>query len=130
LNTLIETQKQDIEQLRQEIQKLRLGVNQGVRPLPDEEHASADAVQGRVVVKLPQDARLYVDDEACPLTSDTRSFPTPELEPGQAYVYELRVEMTTKDGKTVKQSKQIIVRAGKETVVKFDDPRKTQVAGR
>ena len=37
----------------------------------------------RVTVKLPSDARLYVDGVLCPLKSATRSFNTPELVAGQ-----------------------------------------------
>ena len=55
----------------------------------------------RVTVKLPADARLYVDDVLCPLTSTTRSFNTPELEAGRPYYYTLKAEFVN-DGQTRK----------------------------
>ena len=53
----------------------------------------------RVTVKLPADARLYVDNVVCPLSSDTRTFNTPELEVGRSYFYTLKAEVI-RDGET------------------------------
>ncbi len=53
----------------------------------------------RVTVKLPADARLYVDGVPCPLTSATRSFDTPELDAGRSYYYTLKAEVV-RDGET------------------------------
>src|SRR5260370_38656283 len=41
----------------------------------------------RIPVKLPSDARLFVDDVACPLNSAERAFGRPRLEPGRRYFY-------------------------------------------
>jgi uncharacterized protein (TIGR03000 family) len=87
-------------------------------------HATA-----RVVVKLPEDARLFVDNDPCPLTSAERSFDTPELQPGVTYHYTIRAELT-REGQVVKQSKRVTVRAGQETVVEFGEMRLTAAVGR
>lgn len=72
----------------------------------------------QLVVKLPREARLFVDNVACPLTSSTRSFKTPALEPGRKYFYTIRAEMV-RDGQTISQSQRVIVAAGQNVNVNF-----------
>jgi uncharacterized protein (TIGR03000 family) len=110
----------EIRALKQEIRKL-----QGVKP-KEETAAPAPA---NVVVKLPADARLFVDDDPCPLTSAERSFKTPELQPGVTYHYTIRAEVT-RDGRAVKESKRVTVRAGEETVVQFGEMSPVAAASR
>ncbi len=74
----------------------------------------------RVTVKLPADARLYVDDVLCPLTSTTRSFNTPELEAGRPYYYTLKAEFVN-DGQTRAKTRRVVVEAGKQVTVEFED---------
>jgi uncharacterized protein (TIGR03000 family) len=89
----------------------------------DSENDKEDQVNVRpdratVVVSLPADAKLYVDDTFCPLTSEKRSFRTPRLEAGRNYYYTLRVEMV-REGKAVKKSRRVYVAAGKKVKVDF-----------
>lgn len=92
------------------------------------ESATADftklATQGkdsaRITVKLPSDARLYVDETLCPMTTDTRSFTTPELQAGQKYYYTLKAEVV-RGGETRTARKRVIVEAGKDVAVEFTD---------
>ena len=72
----------------------------------------------RITVHLPTDATLYVDKVYCPLTSATRSFNTPALEPGREYFYTLRAEIT-RDGQTQVQSQRVVVSAGRRVNVEF-----------
>jgi uncharacterized protein (TIGR03000 family) len=74
----------------------------------------------RVIVQLPADARLYVDDQPMETTSARRVFRTPALEPDQIYYYELRGEIV-REGKTLSQSKRILIRAGEEAHVSLGD---------
>ncbi len=74
----------------------------------------------RVTVKLPADARLYVDGVACTLTSASRSFNTPDLNAGQRYYYTLKAEVT-RNGETVAKSQRVLVEAGKDVTVEFKD---------
>jgi uncharacterized protein (TIGR03000 family) len=69
---------------------------------------------------LPADARLYVDGQLANLTSGTRAFSTPPLEPDRDYSYTITAD-ATRDGETVSQSKRIIVRAGEATRVTFNE---------
>jgi uncharacterized protein (TIGR03000 family) len=80
---------------------------------PDEEPAPA-----HVTVRLPEDARLRVDGVVCPLTSGTRKFDTPELEPGRKYFYTLTAEVV-RDGLPVSESRRVLLQAGKEAQVDF-----------
>jgi uncharacterized protein (TIGR03000 family) len=83
----------------------------------------------RVTVKLPADARLFVDDVACPLTSAERTFETPRLEAGRRYFYNMRAEVV-RDGQTRTQSKRVEVQAGLPVSVTFSDLGAVQAASR
>jgi uncharacterized protein (TIGR03000 family) len=74
----------------------------------------------RVTVKLPSDARLFVDNVLCPLTSATRSFDTPALDAGRSYYYTLKAEVV-RDGEKHTASQRVVVEAGKQVVVQFKD---------
>jgi uncharacterized protein (TIGR03000 family) len=91
--------------------------------------AAPPAAAARVTVRLPEDARLYVDDVLCALTSGQRSFETPKLEPGRAYYYTLKAEVV-RNGRTESESKRIVVHAGKETAVTFGAAAPVQAAQR
>jgi uncharacterized protein (TIGR03000 family) len=74
----------------------------------------------KITVQLPADAKLFVDDKLCTLTSDTRTFETPKLETGKKYGYTLRAE-AARDGKTVQAVRKVVMTAGEAVTVKFDD---------
>jgi uncharacterized protein (TIGR03000 family) len=74
----------------------------------------------RLIVQVPADARLYVDDQPMSTKSARRTFRTPELNPGQTYYYIVRAELV-RDGKTYNQTRQILVRAGDEIQTSFPD---------
>jgi uncharacterized protein (TIGR03000 family) len=80
---------------------------------PDEEPAPA-----HVTVRLPADAQLQVDGVVCTLTSGTRKFDTPELEPGRKYFYTLKAEVV-RDGRPVSESRRVLLEAGKDVQVDF-----------
>jgi uncharacterized protein (TIGR03000 family) len=80
--------------------------------------ASEGKDTARVTVKLPADARLYVDGVRCPLTSATRSFDTPELDAGRSYYYTLKAEVD-RDGATRTDTQRVLVEAGKQVTVEF-----------
>ena len=68
---------------------------------------------------LPADAKLYVDNVLCTLTSSQRSFATPKLAPGQKYYYTLRVELS-QNGQTMSRSQQVTLQAGQHVQVNFN----------
>jgi uncharacterized protein (TIGR03000 family) len=69
-----------------------------------------------IIVSLPADAKLIVDDTVTTSTSASRVLTTPELELGQDYHYNLKAEVVL-DGKTVTMAKRVAVRAGEQTSV-------------
>lgn len=76
--------------------------------------------KAKLVVELPANAKLFIDDMPMKAEAGVRSFNTPTLEPGQAYYYMVRVE-TMKDGKPVSETRRIIVRAGQIARADFKD---------
>jgi uncharacterized protein (TIGR03000 family) len=83
----------------------------------------------RVIVELPAGARLYVDDRAVTTRSPgasprrddssyTQAFNTPKLDGPRAYFYDLRAEVV-RDGKTVSQTRRVVVRPGEVSRADF-----------
>jgi uncharacterized protein (TIGR03000 family) len=69
-----------------------------------------------LIVSLPADATLVIDDTATTSTSSERTFVSPTLNPGIDYNYTLKAEVM-RDGKKVQVAEKITVRAGEETRV-------------
>jgi uncharacterized protein (TIGR03000 family) len=78
------------------------------------------AITSRITVRLPENARLYVNDDRCPLKSDTRSFDTPQLKSDREYSYTLRAEVE-RNGQTFSEIKKVVFRAGKPVDVEFKE---------
>jgi uncharacterized protein (TIGR03000 family) len=69
-----------------------------------------------IVVSLPADAKLLVDDALTTSTSSLRRLTSPELAPGKEYHYTLKAQIV-RDGQTLTAVERITVRAGEETEV-------------
>jgi uncharacterized protein (TIGR03000 family) len=80
-----------------------------------------------ILVSLPAEAQLTVDDHVTTSTSATRRFVSPALPRGQEFHYTLTAKIT-RDGKPVTTSKQVSVRAGEESRVTFEFPTATVAA--
>jgi uncharacterized protein (TIGR03000 family) len=65
----------------------------------------------KLVVELPDDAKLFIDDQLMKTPSGKRTFNTPTLDRGQAYYYMVRAEVV-RDGKTYSETKRVIIRVG------------------
>jgi uncharacterized protein (TIGR03000 family) len=78
------------------------------------------AAPAHITVRLPADARLNVHGVDCPLTSETRTFDTPVLTPGETYSYLLKAEVL-RDGRTVAQTQRVTFRSGQRVLVSFED---------
>jgi uncharacterized protein (TIGR03000 family) len=74
----------------------------------------------RVTVNLPADARLWVDQVECPLISGVRAFNTPALQPGQTYYYTIKMQVD-RNGSPVTDSQRILVSAGEQVTVNFNN---------
>lgn len=76
--------------------------------------------KARVVVRVPADARLWVDQVECPLSGTVRSFDTPNLDPQQSYSYTLRVAIE-RNGQTVQEARRVSLTPGQQVDVDFSD---------
>jgi uncharacterized protein (TIGR03000 family) len=89
-------------------------------PKPDETKGSMTSNRARLIVELPAGAKLYIDDNPIPVTAGRRAFQTPALDRTQTYYYEVRAEVM-RDGKPVRETKRVIVRAGEVVRANFRD---------
>ncbi|MFM8934108.1 MAG: TIGR03000 domain-containing protein [Gemmataceae bacterium] len=76
-------------------------------------------LKARVIVELPQDAKLVVDGTETLSSGARREFSTPVLEAGQNYFYELTAVVEV-DGKPQTMTKKVVVRAGEESVARYE----------
>ena len=83
-----------------------------------DEQAAVPADKARVVVNLPADARLWVDQVECPLPGTVRSFDTPNLDPQTNYSYTLRVAVQ-RNGQTAQDSRRVQLIPGQQVEVDF-----------
>jgi uncharacterized protein (TIGR03000 family) len=74
-----------------------------------------------VIVHLPKNAKLFIDDKPSQSKAGTRRFQTPPLPADRDFHYTLRAEMD-RDGQPVTTSKTIAVRAGRPTEVTLAFP--------
>lgn len=106
-----------------------------MKPADDSGASEKDDATGRVgparparlIVELPENARLFVDDQPLANQSARRSFRTPNLQEGQIYYYSVRAEIV-RDGTTYHQTKRVLLRAGEEIRTSFRDLEKTITA--
>jgi uncharacterized protein (TIGR03000 family) len=99
-------------------------VDQPTKPVkrtPPVEKAAPAADRARVIVTLPADARLTVEGKTVATGSGERHFISPPLEKGTNYRYTFKAEVVRND-QTVTQTREVRVRAGEETRVRFDLP--------
>ena len=97
----------------------RVTVAAGQRSRADFSELSRDDAPARLTIQAPADARVTVDDVEVPATS--RSFKTPTLENGRTYFYTVKAEMV-RGGKAVRDSKRVLLEAGKDASVEFEEP--------
>jgi uncharacterized protein (TIGR03000 family) len=69
-----------------------------------------------MVVRLPEDAKLFIDEQPTTSTSGTRVFVSPPLAPEEKYSYTLTAQVV-RNGQTLRQTKQVPVRPGEMTNV-------------
>lgn len=91
--------------------------------LPKGEQSKA---RSKVIIDVPQDAKLYIDGQLMKSTAARRVFQTPDLVVGMDYFYEVKIEVT-RDGKTTFQERRVIVRPGLDVTTAFAEPTRTDV---
>jgi uncharacterized protein (TIGR03000 family) len=77
-------------------------------------------LSARVIVDVPADAKVFIDDQQMKSTSSRRQFATPRLEKGQSYYYIVRAEIV-RDGETLTDTRRVILKAGDVVQASFRD---------
>ena len=94
--------------------------------------AAPVAASGQAVayldVRVPEDAKIYLQDQLMTLTGAERRFVTPELPAGASSVYNVKVEVV-RDGQTLSKVAQATITAGQvvEVTVTFDSQNAKQL---
>jgi len=104
---------------REAIRTLLKTLREETKKKPQEE-VRAPAAPARLTINVPADARLWVDQVECPLTSAVRSFNSPALQPGHTYFYTLKVQVQ-RDGAPVTDSQRVPMAAGENITVDFSN---------
>jgi uncharacterized protein (TIGR03000 family) len=89
---------------------------------------AAAATPARLVVQLPADAQLFVDEQSTTSRSAERAFVTPALEPGYVYTYTLRAEIV-RDGQKYVETQKVAVTAGGVSQLAFTETAMTRADG-
>jgi uncharacterized protein (TIGR03000 family) len=77
------------------------------------------ATPAQIVVDLPADARLTIDDAPTQQAGSQRVFVTPALEPGYRYNYTLTAT-TVRNGETLRTTRKVAVTPGNVSQVRLD----------
>jgi uncharacterized protein (TIGR03000 family) len=80
------------------------------RAAPTAARKPEEAAPARITVKLPEEAKLFVNGVACP----ARSFDTPKLDPERTYSYTLKADIAGRS-----ESRVITFRAGQAVTADF-----------
>jgi uncharacterized protein (TIGR03000 family) len=97
------------------------GAGGGVKKPEGMGQMSAPAI---ILVSLPAEAKLTIDEHVTTSTSNQRRFSSPPLDLGKDFHYTLKAEMV-RDGEKVVTSQRVTVRAGEETRVTLEFPAAT-----
>jgi uncharacterized protein (TIGR03000 family) len=83
--------------------------------------ATAQAVPApaTIVISLPEDAKLTVDNNPTKQLSSVRRFTTPPVDPNRQYYYTLKGEIV-RDGQTLTATKRVEFRGGEEARVSLE----------
>ena len=85
-----------------------------IKDMPTPKKTQLTPASATIVVDLPADAKLSIDNEPTTSTGSSRVFVSPALNPGREYHYTLKAEVV-KDGKPAMIEKVITVKAGQVT---------------
>ncbi len=86
-----------------------------------DKEAKVPSNRALILVSLPAEAKLTIDDHPTVSTTANRRFITPALKDGRTYSYTFKAEIV-RDGQKVVTSKKVAIRAGAETRVRFEFP--------
>jgi uncharacterized protein (TIGR03000 family) len=92
---------------------------------------SAAPKEAKLIVDLPADAKLFIDDQPMQVTNQHPVFVTPGLQTGKTYYYDVRAEIM-REGKPVSDTKRVVFHAGdelRESFVSLENKTAEKVAG-
>jgi len=78
--------------------------------------AAAPAI---IVVEVPANATIWIEDQRMTQTGPIRSFQSPPLEPGKTYIYKFRLTWPTASGQPSSTEHEITVSAGQTQRIDF-----------
>jgi uncharacterized protein (TIGR03000 family) len=87
-------------------------------PTPKGKTVAANGTSAQIVVDVPTDARLFIDDQPTTSVGARRTFVTPELGTEVSYDYTVRVELS-RDGRTYRDSRTVQIKGGQITGISF-----------
>jgi uncharacterized protein (TIGR03000 family) len=87
---------------------------------PEKKKTSSLGNKALLVVNLPADAKLFIDDNPTKSVSSNRNIVTPPLQPGQTYFYRVRAELS-RDGRTFTETQEVLLRPGEQSRASFTD---------
>jgi uncharacterized protein (TIGR03000 family) len=90
-------------------------------PVAGKTVVQADGPPARVIVQVPEGAKLTVDGEVTQSTAAVRTFETPALPAGRSYTYQLKVEYQ-QDGKAVTRSRTVTLESGRTVNLDLTKP--------
>ncbi len=87
--------------------------------------AAMGDLRAHVRVRVPAaDANVTIQGQSMQLTNGSGRYVSPELEPGERYVYEVRARWTDPAGRRHNEGRSVGVRAGEQVDVSFVPPRR------
>ena len=101
----------------------QIGMGQIGRPF-----ANVPGNKALVVVSLPAEAKLFLNNQPTRSQGTVRNFLTPPLEPGATFTYVLRAELVH-GGQVRVQTQEITFQAGRQANVTFGPASEMRVAG-
>jgi uncharacterized protein (TIGR03000 family) len=110
----------EIQKAGEELKKLGANGPRSEKPVPLPNQGETPGGPAALTIRLPGDARLWVNDSLCPLTSETRTFATPPLPAGKAFFYTIRAEVR-RNGRTLSTIKRLTFMAGQQAELDLRD---------
>ena len=85
---------------------------------PEKKPGGNDGMGANLKLRVPAEAKIYVDGRLTTGDGTERAFFTPALEPGQKYYYDVKAEVVVA-GRVVVEEKRVVVVAGAEVTESF-----------
>jgi uncharacterized protein (TIGR03000 family) len=86
-----------------------------------------ETTRAKVMIDVPANAKLYIDDQPMSNKTGQRAFLTPPLVRGQTYFYDVKIVVTV-DGREKAETQRVILRAGDVVAASFTTPQNNGTA--